>query len=163
MTERQDAWTQDHDDILAKKVLEHISNGSSQMKAFQEVGERLNRTPAACGFRWNSILRKNYKREIAKAKQDRLTKKVPSSRLNIEKLMEKESVRNHPLFAAIKVINRFMDGDATQPDQISKLMAIIEEKNNEINSLTNQLEAAKEENEKIKYRMDTNGVLERLG
>ena len=50
---RQDAWTQDEDLILAEIVLRHIREGSTQLIAFEEVGKKLVRTPAACGFRWN--------------------------------------------------------------------------------------------------------------
>ena len=59
-TVRQDAWTNDEDLILAEVVLRHIREGSTQLAAFEEVAEKLNRTPAACGFRWNSTIRKKY-------------------------------------------------------------------------------------------------------
>src|SRR5690606_19746157 len=39
--------------------------------AFEEVGERIGRTSAACGFRWNSFVRKQYEEAIQIAKQQR--------------------------------------------------------------------------------------------
>jgi prespore-specific regulator len=68
---RQDAWTKDEDVILAEVTLRHIREGSTQLVAFEEVGEKLTRTPAACGFRWNSLIRKQYEKAIAEAKKVR--------------------------------------------------------------------------------------------
>jgi len=70
-TTRQDAWTQDEDLLLAEIVLRHIREGATQLAAFEEVGRRLSRTAAACGFRWNSHVRKQYKTGIELAKKQR--------------------------------------------------------------------------------------------
>ncbi|MED2789182.1 RsfA family transcriptional regulator [Bacillus thuringiensis] len=68
---RQDSWTNDNDLLLASTVLQNICNGGTQLAAFKEVAKLLNRTPAACGFRWNSYVRKQYQEEIQQAKQNR--------------------------------------------------------------------------------------------
>jgi len=68
---RQDAWSPDDDIILAEVTLRHIREGSTQLAAFEEVGERIGRTSAACGFRWNSCVRKRYEDAIQIAKQQR--------------------------------------------------------------------------------------------
>ncbi|TYP77970.1 RsfA family transcriptional regulator [Paenibacillus methanolicus] len=68
---RQDAWSPDDDLILAEVTLRHIREGSTQLAAFEEVGERIGRTSAACGFRWNSCVRKRYDDAIQIAKQQR--------------------------------------------------------------------------------------------
>ena len=68
---RQDAWTQDEDLLLAEVVLRHIREGSTQLRAFEEVGKQVSRTSAACGFRWNSFVRKQYKSGIELAKKQR--------------------------------------------------------------------------------------------
>ena len=68
---RQDAWNQDEDLLLAEVVLRHIREGSTQLSAFEEVGDSLSRTPAACGFRWNSSIRKQYESAIQLAKKQR--------------------------------------------------------------------------------------------
>lgn len=70
-TTRQDAWTQDEDLLLAEVVLRHIREGGTQLSAFEEVGEKLSRTSAACGFRWNSYVRKQYTTGIELAKKQR--------------------------------------------------------------------------------------------
>jgi prespore-specific regulator len=68
---RQDAWTDEDDLILAEVTLRHIRDGSTQLTAFEEVGERIGRTSAACGFRWNSCVRKRYEAAIQIAKAQR--------------------------------------------------------------------------------------------
>ncbi|SFA75694.1 MULTISPECIES: RsfA family transcriptional regulator [unclassified Bacillus (in: firmicutes)] len=77
---RQDAWTQDEDLLLAEVVLRYIRDGGTQLQAFEEVGKKLSRTSAACGFRWNSYVRKQYKSGIELAKKHRKeAKKQPVS------------------------------------------------------------------------------------
>lgn len=73
---RQDAWTEDDDLLLAEVVLRHIREGSTQLNAFEEVGYRLGRTSAACGFRWNSLVRKKYLSAIQIAKAQRQQRKA---------------------------------------------------------------------------------------
>ncbi|MCP3026221.1 RsfA family transcriptional regulator [Halobacillus sp. A5] len=68
---RQDAWKKEEDELLADTVLQYIREGHTQLEAFQEVARQLNRTPAACGFRWNATVRKNYQKDIRQAKQER--------------------------------------------------------------------------------------------
>jgi len=72
---RQDAWSHEDDLLLAETVLRHIREGSTQLDAFEEVGDRLNRTGAACGFRWNAIVRRKYEQAIEIAKKQRKQKK----------------------------------------------------------------------------------------
>jgi prespore-specific regulator len=72
---RQDAWSDEDDLILAEVTLRHIREGSTQLSAFEEVGEKIGRTAAACGFRWNSFVRKKYEAaiQIAKAQRQKRT------------------------------------------------------------------------------------------
>ncbi|MBM7554659.1 RsfA family transcriptional regulator [Thalassobacillus pellis] len=72
---RQDAWSHEDDLLLAETVLRHIREGSTQLKAFDEVGDALNRTSAACGFRWNAEVRQKYDQAIEIAKKQRKEKK----------------------------------------------------------------------------------------
>ena len=68
---RKDCWTEVEDELLVSVVIKHIQSGSTQLKAFEEVGKQLTRTASACGFRWNSYLRKKHKDQIVKAKKER--------------------------------------------------------------------------------------------
>ncbi|WP_164668514.1 RsfA family transcriptional regulator [Virgibacillus doumboii] len=72
---RQDAWSHEDDLLLAETVLRHIREGSTQLNAFEEVGDKLNRTSAACGFRWNAEVRGKYDNAIDLAKRQRKEKK----------------------------------------------------------------------------------------
>lgn len=94
---RQDAWSADDDLILAEVTLRHIREGSTQLAAFEEVGEKIGRTSAACGFRWNSFVRKKYETAIQNAKAHRqkrnYLKKQPisSTGAHVASLMTLES------------------------------------------------------------------------
>ncbi|HVI20424.1 MAG TPA: RsfA family transcriptional regulator, partial [Bacillus sp. (in: firmicutes)] len=60
----------------------HIREVGTQLQAFEEVGKRLSRTAAACGFRWNSSIRKQYKSGIEVAKKQRkAVKKNPDGEI----------------------------------------------------------------------------------
>ncbi|RSK28997.1 RsfA family transcriptional regulator [Bacillus sp. HMF5848] len=71
LKQRQDAWTEENDLLLAETVLRHVREGSTQLNAFEEVGDKLNRTSAACGFRWNAVVRHDYEKALALAKKQR--------------------------------------------------------------------------------------------
>jgi len=71
MKVRQDAWTEENDLLLAETVLRHVREGSTQLNAFEEVGDKLNRTSAACGFRWNAVVRHHYEKALQLAKKQR--------------------------------------------------------------------------------------------
>lgn len=68
---RHDSWTSDNDLLLARIILKNIRSGRTQLAAFKEVAKQLNRTPAACGFRWNSYVRKQYEEEVQQVKRNR--------------------------------------------------------------------------------------------
>jgi prespore-specific regulator len=71
MKQRQDAWSEEDDLLLAETVLRHVREGSTQLNAFEEVGDKLNRTSAACGFRWNAVVRQRYEQALQLAKKQR--------------------------------------------------------------------------------------------
>ncbi|SER72784.1 RsfA family transcriptional regulator [Salipaludibacillus aurantiacus] len=75
MKVRQDAWSHEDDLLLAETVLRHIREGGTQLNAFDEVGDALNRTSAACGFRWNAVVRDKYEDAIKLAKKHRKQRK----------------------------------------------------------------------------------------
>ncbi len=68
---RQDAWTTEDDTKLADIILRHIREGSTQLAAFEEGAQTLKRTPAACGYRWNACVRKQFLEAIDFAKLER--------------------------------------------------------------------------------------------
>jgi prespore-specific regulator len=72
---RSDAWTHEDDLLLAETVLRYIREGGTQLQAFEEVGDKLNRTSAACGFRWNAEVRRQYEQAISISKKQRKERK----------------------------------------------------------------------------------------
>ncbi|BDG36907.1 RsfA family transcriptional regulator [Saccharococcus caldoxylosilyticus] len=88
MKTRQDAWSHEEDVVLAETVLRYIREGGTQLAAFEEVGNRLNRTAAACGFRWNAEVRKRYVEAIELAKKQRKERKRA---LEMAKKLQKEN------------------------------------------------------------------------
>jgi prespore-specific regulator len=81
---RQDAWTAEDDAILAEVVLKHIRDGSTQLAGFNEASRRLGRTAAACGFRWNACVRKQFRPQIEEAKEDRKQRKSERIQAQLE-------------------------------------------------------------------------------
>ncbi|MBL0388171.1 RsfA family transcriptional regulator [Tumebacillus sp. ITR2] len=84
-TVRQDAWTPEDDGVLVEVILRHIRTSSTQLAAFEEAGQTLGRTRAACGFRWNAVLRKEYAAQLEIAKAER--------RANRETVVQSEGVQ----------------------------------------------------------------------
>jgi len=64
-------WNAEQDIMLAETVLRHIREGSTAINAFEEVGKKLNRSPASCGYRWNNTVRFEKENEINDAKKYR--------------------------------------------------------------------------------------------
>jgi prespore-specific regulator len=89
---RQDAWSKDEDVLLAEVVLRHIRESSTQLAAFEEVGKTLSRTPAACGFRWNSLIRKQYEAAITLAKKQRKEQKKNQVEVKVDSAQEDRSI-----------------------------------------------------------------------
>ena len=93
MKQRQDAWSEENDLLLAETVLRHVREGSTQLNAFEEVGDQLNRTSAACGFRWNAVVRQQYDKALDLAKKQR---KQRSRLLKTGQKKEKEEFYKMP-------------------------------------------------------------------
>ncbi len=87
---RQDAWSHEDDLLLADTVLRHIREGSTQLAAFEEVADALSRTSAACGFRWNSTIRKKYTAEVNMAKKKRTVLKKEKAKSDSEMVYQHE-------------------------------------------------------------------------
>lgn len=97
MKVRQDAWSHEDDLLLAETVLRHIREGSTQLNAFEEVGDKLNRTSAACGFRWNAEVRKMYHQamELAKKQRKQLKRALASQAQQIKTVQAQMPVKTN--------------------------------------------------------------------
>jgi prespore-specific regulator len=103
---RPDAWNENEDALLAETVIRHIREGSTQLNAFKEAAEKLQRSPAACGFRWNNFVRKKYEDDILQAKQQRQgskkTRKRWNRKIQIQTAENKRSI--DPVMASLNKI-----------------------------------------------------------
>ncbi|MEK6453966.1 RsfA family transcriptional regulator [Caldifermentibacillus hisashii] len=159
-TVRQDAWTKDEDLLLAEVVLRHIREGSTQLKAFEEVGQKLSRTAAACGFRWNSSVRKQYKTgiELAKRQRKELKKKsqdvFDSHQVDGEKKIKgNEAVLDGILSIeqVISFLQRLKEKEIQFDTSVDELKKYKEERDD----LRKKLKATQEENEKMKKEINS--------
>lgn len=146
MKVRQDAWTEEDDLLLAETVLRHIREGSTQLLAFEEVGDKLNRTAAAVGFRWNAIVRHKYEQAIQLAKKQRKELKraqAMKSAKNVSKLQSQQLSKPIDLDDVIQFLTQLKE-DRSQTST-------------EIKDLKERLEKEKEqllkENEKLKKEL----------
>lgn len=142
---RQDAWSADDDLILAEVTLRHIREGGTQLKAFEEVGDRIGRTAAACGFRWNSCVRKKYEAaiQIAKAQRQKRNKKqsavtVSSTGADMEEAIQAKSEVMDEAISIDRVI-RFLRQWKGTYQEMSRQIRILEkglkEKEDELGQL----------------------------
>ena len=149
---RQDAWSPDDDMILAEVTLRHIREGSTQLAAFEEVGQRIARTSAACGFRWNSCVRKRYDEAIGLAKQQRQKRNylkkqgIPtissSDRLTVEEAdgakQDLLSAESMSLEAIIRYLRHWKGTVQEMSRQIRQLEKEVKEKEDRLNEFRQQ-------------------------
>lgn len=141
MKTREDAWTEEEDSLLVNTVLQFIRDGKTQLNAFEQVGEKLNRTSAACGYRWNAELRKQYKEEIEMAKKERNEKKRHS--------------RPHSLQRSIPVQNLSIDDCISFLQSFQETNKDIKLLQNENEHLKNQYQELKNKNKELIKRLET--------
>jgi prespore-specific regulator len=185
---RQDSWREEDDQLLAEVTLQQIRKGGTQLSAFLEAAGRLGRTPAACGFRWNSVVRKLHETSIDAAKRERKKKKekqVHAELITTNVVVDLEPQRNGNTAEAsqmIQVVQQWIQ----QSQQIERENEMLTRKNAELKA---QMEALQKQytqmNDdyqaivqimerarrltlfsdetpvpKIRFRMDENGNLE---
>lgn len=146
---RQDAWTPDDDLILAEVTLRHIREGGTQLNAFEEVAEKLGRTPAACGFRWNSLVRKKYEAAIQIAKSQRQKR---SQERNARSRSRREEELNlvQDRTSSLDAIIRFLRQHKAEVAEMKKRQQELEK---EIAEQESQIEVLSSENEEMKNRL----------
>jgi len=159
---RQDAWTHEDDLLLAETVLRHIREGSTQLNAFEEVGDVLNRTSAACGFRWNAEVRNTYVHAIELAKRQRKEKKraeakkpkrvVPTSEPSVQNNHTNLVLENElNLSTVIQYLQSLQYDVANKEEDQGKIASLT----NENNELKNQNETLEKELTKLTERLET--------
>jgi len=151
---RQDAWSQDEDLLLAEVVLRHIREGGTQLQAFEEVGKQLSRTSAACGFRWNSYVRKQYKSRIEHAKKQR--KEMKKQNINEENVVQDNTQENTSVVAAsnqdpitFQSVIHFLERLHKQAEMVSSAEEVKDKSLEKIKELERKTYSLAAENERL--------------
>lgn len=147
---RQDAWTEDDDLLLAEVTLRHIREGSTQLAAFEEVAEKLGRTPAACGFRWNSCVRKNYDAaiQIAKSQRQGLNKRRRKKQVSVS---QSELERQSDPVSSLATVIRFLRQHKQEYAETSKRVRQLEKQLSEREA---ELEQLRTEHNELKRKVN---------
>jgi RsfA family transcription factor len=143
---RQDAWTEDEDVILAETVLRYIREGKTQLEAFKDVAKQLSRTSAACGFRWNATIRKQYQEEIQRAKEERkLGGRKPNWGNEALKLDQEKDTIESAIMLLEKMKTSFAQHQDLAKKEQEKLLSKLEEENEKLKMQLQRYENAWEE------------------
>lgn|SRR5690625_3421631 len=148
---RQDAWSHEDDLLLAETVLRHIREGSTQLNAFEEVGDILNRTSAACGFRWNAEVRNKYVEAIELAKRQRKEKKRAEAKQMKQRANAKKSrtMTNHDE----KSISSHDENMSLQ--NVITYLQTLQQHDYESNESKQKVDKLKEENRHLQAKIDS--------
>jgi|SRR5690625_1397244 len=160
---RQDAWSHEDDLLLAETVLRHVREGSTQLKAFDEVGDKLNRTSAACGFRWNAEVRKRYTEAMELAKRQRKERKRALERQKKQQLsdrsvvMEREAVPpiSSETPVTLEMIIQYLKNFQQKYQLNERTSATVEQLTAENNSLRNEVKELTKKLSKTEKQLST--------
>lgn len=152
---RQDAWTKDEDIILAETVLKYIREGKTQLEAFKEVARELSRTPAACGFRWNATIRKQYQEAIQLAKEER----KQGTRKDVWKLVKTSNNEKDTIESAIILLEKMKtkfqsDEENLSVEEYSKIVNQLKQENIKLKETITQYEEVCGEMSKLLDRIN---------
>ena len=179
MKVRQDAWSEENDLLLAETVLRHVREGSTQLNAFEEVGDLLNRTSAACGFRWNAVVRTQYEKALALAKKQRkqrnrtMEKKVlytPTANVGLTMADVIGYLQSLDSVDALKSENERLRAENEQLqqrlDKIEQSSEIMQEDYETLMKIMNRarkfVALDDEEKQTVTFKMERNGNLEKV-
>ena len=137
---RNENWSIEQDTFLLNSVLKHLAGGSNQKRAFEEVANEIRRTPGACAFRFNSVLRQQHSEEIRSAKQ-KINKLSGGTIIPLQQIINKnESVINLNWEQVLSFLNTHKLEEN-----------LVEQKNNDIKK---QLNDTLEENRTLKQELE---------
>lgn len=164
---RSDAWTKQEDVFLKETVIEHIRNGSTQLKAFEEIAEKLDRTAPAVGFRWNAEVRQRYNDEVQQAKRERNQSKRLYNRTKDTKIMNfnfplQQDFKENGSELSLELVIDFLKSlnkNQNNASQLKKEIGILQETNNRLvqenDRLKNQVERLSTEQTNIQEDYET--------
>lgn len=136
---RNDAWSTESDKSLVDIVLNHIRTGKTQLTAFEEASQKLGRTPSACGFRWNGVLRKRHVSAVKKAMEKARSAKPKQTKESTPNVAPK--VQTVTAGVAMQDVVKFL---LTFAESYEELARKVEQLQQERDSLKTQLVSAGE-------------------
>lgn len=154
---RKDEWTEEHDLIVAETVLRNVRQGRTQTKAFEEVANKLNRTLAACSFRWNNTLRYKYETALELAKKASRTNEAEKEGVEVKENnlsflnKEKEKKAKKPKREKSNKAKSMKEKENYTFEEIVKLMnKTYKEMTDKMMNLENKVVALENENNELK-------------
>jgi prespore-specific regulator len=170
---RQDGWDDSNDELLAKTVIEFVQSGKTQLLAFEEVAKLLDRTAQACGFRWNSSLRKQYNQEMKEAKKQKSL--LPSKKYYNKKVVSIQERMPLSTQQILEMMHEFFNEyeQLKQENASLKKVKVSEDSlhfsADDVQTMTSLFKRARDQNilddgnqSKSAFKMDRNGNLERV-
>lgn len=152
---RQDAWSHEDDLLLAETVLRHIREGSTQLNAFEEVGDKLNRTSAACGFRWNAEVRNRYVNAIDLAKRQRKELKRKQAKQKVKSLAKTSNIPRGVEEVTFDMVISFLKQIKQDYHASNQSKATIEMTLKENEQLKEEIESLKKQLKKTEEQLET--------
>lgn len=131
---RRDAWKTEEDILLLQTVISYISKGKTQLDAFEYVGEKLNRSAAAVGFRWNGKLRAKFDNQIREAKNNKKNLSVQRNILNATKEINTDQLQLNQIIYSVISLN----------DEYEQMLWSIKDLRDKIDSIDNEIKEIKE-------------------
>ncbi|WP_240416679.1 hypothetical protein [Paenibacillus periandrae] len=165
-------WSEQEDTTLAEIVLNHLRIGSTQLKAFEEASQRLiTRSVAACGFRWNSTIRKKIKDQIENARKlnkanvndkpvtlnglstsgDTDTKSVNKTEKRADKVTNLDIMEQLLAPDRVKELAEYMQALSANISLFQRMRGSLEEKDREINNLKETIEGMQIKSQRLEY------------
>lgn len=159
-------WERREDVLLAGIVLRHIRNGSTQLRGFEEASKQLGRTPGACGFRWNNIVRHKYVTaiQLAKTRREALKERQRKEEERRRKEQEQEKELQEQ---TNEYVQNFEDNElneekpaeeeTTQKLTLKQAKTIVNELENDINWITWVIEKGVQVEENVYLKTPKDG------
>lgn len=138
MTRNQESqWTEQQDLLLGQTILTHLENNGTQLEGFQAAALILQRTPAACGFRWNKEVRKQFSEQLQRAKE----KKAEIKGLKPQREVREKRVAPAQTQDVIAQVTQLIERLVAENKD---LKVQVEKRDGEIAKLTHVLQRARE-------------------
>lgn len=119
---RKDAWTIEEDQLLMKTIINKVKEGGTQLEGIKQGSKLLSRTEAACGYRFNAILRKEYADDLKAAKEGDKKEFIIEGKHRFSK-KKAPSVTNNET----GIDGKITEGTTTSPEGSKNMFSVLED------------------------------------